>query len=79
MVLKNISVFLIKGGKNLAANIRKIKSLMEKASKKVIGREITVDTKIIRRHFHQESEHRDRWNMLYKKYLKARECTNIGQ
>ena len=65
--------------KNLAANIRKIKSLMEKASKKVIGREITVDTKIIRRHFHQESEHRDRWNMLYGKYLKAKECTNIGQ
>ena len=65
--------------KNIAANIRKIKSLMEKASEKVIGRRIPVDTKIIRKHFYQEAEHRDRWNMLYGKYLKAKECTNIGQ
>ena len=52
---------------------------MEKAAEKVIGRKITVDTKIIRKHFYQEAEHRDRWNMLYGKYLKAKECTNIGQ
>ena len=65
--------------KNLAASVRKIKSLMEKAAEKVIGRKITVDTKIIRKHFYQEAEHRDRWNMLYGKYLKVKECTNIGQ
>ena len=65
--------------KNLAANVRKIKSLMEKAAEKVIGRKITVDTKIIRKHFYQEDEHQKRWDMLYGKYLKAKECTNIGQ
>ena len=65
--------------KNLAASVRKIKSLMEKAAEKVIGRKITVDTKIIRKHFYQEDEHQKRWDMLYGKYLKAKECTNIGQ
>ena len=65
--------------KNLAASVRKIKSLMEKAAEKVIGRKISVDTKIIRKHFYQEDEHQKRWDMLYGKYLKAKECTNIGQ
>ena len=65
--------------KNLDANIEKIKTLMEKASEKVIGRKITVDTKIIKGHYEQEKEHKEKWNTLYQKYLTVKECTDNGQ
>ena len=65
--------------KNLDTNIEKIKTLMEEAAEKVIGRKIAVDTKIIRGHYEQEKEHKEKWNTLYQKYLTVKECTDIGQ
>ena len=65
--------------KNCAANIRKLKKIMQDAAGKVIDFKIPVDTKIIRKHFDQENEHKLKWEMLYKKYLTAKECTDNGQ
>ena len=52
---------------------------MEEAAEKVIGRKIAVDTKIIKGHYEQEKEHKEKWNTLYQKYLKVKECTDNGQ
>ena len=58
----------------------KIKSIMTKAAKKVIGCNIQVDTKLITHAFRQDKTHQDRWNTLYEKLLKAkRRCLKYGQ
>ena len=66
--------------KNCAAQIRKLKTIMSEAAKKVIGTSIQVDTKIIRKNFTQGKEHQERWEKLFEKLLIAkRRCTNNGQ
>lgn len=66
--------------KNCAAQIRKLKTIMSDAAKKVIGTSIQVDTKIIRKNFTQGKEHQERWEKLFEKLLIAkRRCTNNGQ
>ena len=58
--------------KGCAEKIRKLKSIMSEAAKKVIGCNIPVDTQIIRSQFFQKDEHQERWNKLYEKLLKAK-------
>ena len=58
--------------KGCAEKIRKLKSIMSEAAKKVIGCNIQVDTQIIRSQFFQEIEHQERWNKLFEKLLKAK-------
>ena len=58
--------------KGAREKIKKIKSIMSEAAKKVIGCNIQVDTKLITHAFRQDKTHQDRWNTLYEKLLKAK-------
>jgi len=65
--------------KGCAKKLKKLKTIMSAAAEKVIGMSIPVDIKIIRKGYDQDNTHQERWNALYQKLLRAKECTNNGQ
>ena len=58
--------------KGAREKIKKIKSIMSEAAKKVIGAPIGVDVNLIGKSYEQSGDDKERWNKLHEKLIKAK-------